>query len=526
MAIDQRDIITFLSTPEAHGLRHARVERIDTHISVVFLVRGRAYKMKRAVTFPYLDYSTLELRRLACQREVALNRRTAPAIYRAVVAVTAEPGGRLVLGGSGEAVEWLVEMARFDDGMLLDNLADTHRLPVELAEQLGRAIADFHEHAAPRRDYGGEPGMRRVVDGNLSEMLADRSGTLDPAGCAALHGQARAAMDRCSALLDARRVHGLVRQCHGDLHLHNVFLSDGVPTLFDAIEFNDDFACIDVMYDFAFLLMDFEHRGLAPQANAALNAYLMLRPDYAGLALLPLFLSCRAAVRSKVSLAEANVLSDAHAQAAHRCEARAYLQLSQALLEPDPPSLVAIGGLSGSGKSTVARLLAPAIGAIPGAVVLRTDVIRKHMMGVQLSRRLPESAYDAETTARVYARAIHAAEACLRAGHSVILDAVFADRRHRDAVERIATEAGVPFCGLWLEVPYRTAARRLHARATDASDADVRVLQMQTRRDPGEMFWRRVDASGQAREVADAAREVVAGANAARRGPAHLVATE
>jgi predicted kinase len=358
-----------------------------------------------------------------------------------------------------------------------------------------------------------------VLDGNLAEMLADRSGTLDPAACSRLHRDAGAALDRYGILVDARRVHGLVRQCHGDLHLHNVFLADGAPTLFDAIEFNDDFACIDVMYDFAFLLMDLVHRGLEPHANAALNGYLEVRPDYAGLALLPLFLSCRAAVRSKVNLAQASVQDDVQAEAAHRCEARAYLQLAQTLLDPGKPSLVAIGGLSGSGKSTVARLLAPSLGAVPGAVVLRTDVIRKHMFGVDQAHRLPESAYDAETTLRVYARAMHAAEACLRAGHSVVLDAVFGDRRQRDAAERIASDAGVPFCGLWLETPYRVAARRLHARASDASDADVRVLQMQARRDPGEIFWTRIDAGGPAGQVADTARLVVATASEGPHAP-------
>ncbi|HXW04971.1 MAG TPA: AAA family ATPase [Vicinamibacterales bacterium] len=512
MPITQREVIAFLSTPRAYGRRRGRIERIDTHISIVFLVGVRAYKLKRDVTFPYLDYSTLERRRAACEREVRLNRRTAPDVYRAAVAVTLERDGRLALGGLGEPVEWLVEMVRFDGRALLDRLADQQRFPVDLAHELGGTIARFHDHALPRRDYGGEAGIRRVIDGNLAEMLEDRSGTLDPRKCATLHDRSSALVDRAALLLDARRLHGLVRQCHGDLHLHNVFLADGVPTIFDAIEFNDDFACIDVMYDFAFLLMDLLHRGLRPHANAALNGYFEVRPDPAGLSLLPLVLSCRAAVRAKVSLAEARVQRDAEAEARRRRDARAYLELAQAVLTPARPVLVAIGGLSGSGKSTLARRLAPAVGGAPGAVVLRTDVIRKHLFGVPESRRLPDSAYDAETTARVYARAVHLAEACLRAGQAVLLDAVFGDVRHRQAVERLAAEAGVPFCGLWLDVPYRTAARRLHARRGDASDAGIRVLQQQARKDLGPVHWVRVDAGGGADQVALNARQVLAAA--------------
>jgi aminoglycoside phosphotransferase family enzyme/predicted kinase len=505
----QQEVIAFLSTPDAYGLRDGRVERIDTHISVVFLAGRRAYKLKRAVTFPYLDYSTLEQRRAACERELRLNRRTAPSIYRAVVAVSSEHDGSLVLGGSGTPIEWLVEMRRFDDDRLLDRLADEGQLRLDLAHTLGGTIAAFHDHAAPRREYGGEAGIRRVVDGNRDEMIADGSGTLDRASCLTLHERATAALERHAVLLDARRVHGLVRQCHGDLHLRNVFLDDGVPRLFDAIEFNDDFACVDVMYDLAFLLMDLVHRNLPAHANAVLNGYLEARPDYGGLAALPLFLSCRAAVRAKVSVAQSTVQQDDEARAALRATARAYLDLSGHLLQTSRPSLTAIGGLSGSGKSTLALSLAPEIPPAPGAIVLRSDVIRKRLFGVDVHERLPASAYDAEAAAKVYGRMLHSAEACLRAGHSVVLDAVFIDPRHRNAAERVAIACAAPFLGIWLDVPYRVAAGRLHARPPDASDADVAVLQKQTRMDPGPVRWVRLEGAGDAASIAASARRHV-----------------
>jgi predicted kinase len=275
-----------------------------------------------------------------------------------------------------------------------------------------------------------------------------------------------------------------------------VFLRDGEPTLFDAIEFNDDLACIDVMYDFAFLLMDLVFRGLPRHANAALNSYLETRPDYRGLTLLPLFLSCRAAIRAKVTAASALRQQDSLETGRLRAEAQAYLELAQRLLRPSQPLLVAIGGFSGSGKSTLAAALAPLVGPAPGAIVVRTDVIRKQMFGVHPLQSLPDDAYVPEVSARVYARALHAAEACIRSGHAAILDAVFAEPGHRRAVERLAAEAGVPFTGVWLEVPYDIAARRLESRTADASDATARVLRAQARKSVGDIAWTRLDGCG------------------------------
>jgi aminoglycoside phosphotransferase family enzyme/predicted kinase len=488
----QRETIDFLSRPEAYG-RVGAVERIDTHISIVFLAGRRAYKLKRAVTFPYLDYSSLQLRRAACEREVRLNRRTAPDLYRAAVAVTREPDGRLALGGHGEPIEWLVEMSRFDDSLLLDRLAEAGRLDVPVVVRLADIVASFHDGALPRRDHGGTASMRRVVEGNRVEMLGDSGGALDRQACAALCAESLAAIEGHDLLLEARRLHGLVRQCHGDLHLHNVFLRDGQPTLFDAIEFNDDLACIDVMYDFAFLLMDLVFRGLPRHANAAVNSYIERRRDYRGLTLLPLFLSCRAAIRAKVAAAAARVQQNRLEAARLRTEAQAYLTLALRLLRPSRPALVAIGGLSGSGKSTLAASLAPSLGPAPGAVIVRSDVIRKEMFGVEPTHRLPDSAYVPEVSAEVYARALHAAEACVRSGHAAIVDAVFAEPGHRRAVERMAAEAGVPFTGIWLEVPYDVAAQRLESRSADASDATARVLRAQARKSVGEIAWARLD---------------------------------
>jgi hypothetical protein len=504
----QDEVIAFLSEPSAHGLRRGVVERIDTHISIVFLAGPRAYKLKRAVAFPYLDYLTLDKRRDACERELRLNRRTARGLYLAVIAVTRSADGRLALGGVGEPIEWLVEMRRFDQDSLFDRQAERGTLSVDLSRRLAFAVAALHEHASPRREYGGSAGMKWVIEGNHQEMTVT-PGDLDRRACDALYAGALNALDRWSLLLDARRVHGLVRQCHGDLHLHNVCLVGDQPTLFDAIEFNDEISCVDVMYDLAFLLMDLLHRGLPAHANAVMNGYLELRPDFGGLALLPLFLSCRAAIRAKISVAQAAVQPHAETAARLRAEAHEYLDLALTLLQPPPPRMIAIGGFSGSGKSTLAARLAPELGAPPGAVLLRSDVIRKRLFGVDPLARLPGSSYDEEATARVYGWMLHAAESAAQAGHSVIVDAVFADPAHRAALERIAASVGVPFTGLWLDVSEPVAAQRLRARVRDASDATVPVLLAQMARPTGAMTWRRTDGSGSIADVEAATRVIL-----------------
>ena len=492
---DQSAVIALLADPKSWGAGVTRVERIDTHGAVVFLGGARALKLKRAVRFAYMDFSTPERRRRFCEAELALNRRTAPDIYRGVVAVTREADGRLALGGPGAPVDWLVDMRRFDDSTLFDRLAERRRLTPELVESAADAIADLHLSAERRTDHGGVAVLRRVIEGNGRELEQLGGGALDAAKVAALRRESLALLERRAPLIESRRQAGLVRQAHGDLHLHNICLVDGRPTLFDCIEFNDDFAVIDVLYDLSFLLMDLEHRGLRPLANRVLNRWLARLGDFAGLALLPLYLSSRAAIRAHVSLSMAEVQEDASAAAALRAEAAVYLDAALAYLRPPPPALVAVGGLSGSGKSTLARALAPALGPSPGAVIARSDLIRKELLGVPATRRLGAEGYTPEVTARVYAEMRARAAAALAAGHAAILDAVHARPAERDAAEAVARDAGVPFRGLWLEVPAEVMARRIEARRADASDATVAVLERQLGYDTGTITWTRLPAA-------------------------------
>lgn len=500
----QQAVVDYLMRPATHG--GAAVERIDTHSATVFLAGPRALKLKRAVRFDYLDFSTEPLRRAACEAEVRINRRAAPAIYRGVVAVTREADGSLALDGRGTPVDWLVDMVRFDQEGLFDRLAARDALDLSLMRPLAAAIAQFHLTAERRTDHGGQSGMAWVVDGNAAGFSEQGAGIFDPALAAEVSTSSRLELECQAELLERRRRDGFVRQCHGDLHLRNIVLLGGRPTLFDAIEFNDEIACVDVLYDLAFLLMDLWKRQLPRHANAVMNGYLADTGDLAGLALLPFFLSCRAAVRAKTSATAARVQPDARRTRELQDVAREYLAMARDLLTRPPPRLVAVGGLSGSGKSTLAMALAPSIGGPPGALVLRSDEIRKSLCGVPPLQRLGSDAYTQDMTARVYRTLIDRAAVALRGGRPVVVDAVCARPSDRAAVEAVAESASVPFVGIWLDAPRDVLVARTERRGPDASDADAGIVRLQLAEDPGAIRWPRLDASPSAASVLEQAQ--------------------
>lgn len=491
---DQSDVIAFLSAHFTHD-GHL-VEQIETHASIVWLADDRAWKMKRAVRYDYLDFSTVQRRRAMCEAEVRLNRRSAPALYLGVVPVTREADGPLALGGDGPAVEWLVSMKRFDQRGLLDRLASRGLLDVRLMAPLGQAVAQLHAPAQHRADHGGSDGMAWVIEGNASGL---RQYALDVVVSAAeidaLTSASKARLTQDASLLDARRATGMVRDCHGDLHLRNVVLLEGQPTLFDGIEFNDELSCIDVAYDLAFLLMDLWRRDLPLHANAAWNAWLAETEDYDSLPLLPLFLSCRAAVRAKTSATAASMQADERQRIELQAAAHGYVDLAQRFLAPRPPRIVAIGGLSGSGKSTLARSLAPYLGAAPGAALIRTDELRKRLFGVSPLTPLGTEGYAPGISQRVYARAASLTERVAAAGHGAVVDAVFARLEDRDAIARCAAAAGMPFVGFWVEAAESVRLDRTLHRGPDASDATAEVVRRQRDQLSGAVTWHRLDGT-------------------------------
>ncbi len=386
-------------------------------------------------------------------------------------------------------------MNRFPQEALFDRLASVGALGVELMPPLASAIADFHRSAEHRPDHGGKAGMSWVIDGNAAGFAEFGRACLDPSAAYRVTDDSRRELERHAELLERRRQSGFVRQCHGDLHLRNIVLLDGTPTLFDGVEFNDEISCTDVLYDLAFLLMDLWRRRLPRHANTVWNRYLVETADLDGLSLLPLFLSCRAAVRAKTSATAAQLQHDAQRRSELEGTAREYLAMAEQLLHPPQPCLVAVGGFSGSGKSTLALGLAPSVGAVPGAVVLRSDETRKRLCGVPLLQRLGPEGYSPHVSERVYATVAEQAALVLRAGHSVVVDAVYARAADRRVIEQVAEAASVPFIGLWLDAPESVLIDRTAQRRSDASDADANVVRMQRAQDIGDIRWPRLDAS-------------------------------
>ncbi len=353
------------------------------------MTEDRAYKLKRAVRFPYLDYATSERRRLMCAAEVRINRRTAPAIYRGTIAVTRDDHGRFAFDGAGDPVDWLVEMVRFDETALFDAMAERGALTRPVLEDLADAIADFHHRAERKPEAGGSVAMAALIENNAQSFAvcfaACPDEALDPEAVECLLAGWRRQLDEQHTLLDQRRAGGHVRHCHGDLHLGNIVLYEGRPTLFDAIEFNDAFADIDILYDLAFLLMDLAHRAAPILPALAFNRYCDATGDSSGLALLPLFVSLRAGIRAHVE-AVGRRPSPIGARARRRfAGARRYLR----------PRMRGPAADSAAASSLSAGCREPASPASPGrwrrscaerpgARVVRTDCIRKRLAGVAL----------------------------------------------------------------------------------------------------------------------------------------------
>lgn len=472
----------------------ARSERmIETACARVFLAGDAAWKLKRPADLGYADFRTIGQRKWALDRELAFNAPAAPDIYRRVLTITREPGGGFAFDGAGEACDYALEMRRFDEAGVLAN--DPGKVDGAMAERLGRMIAGYHA-AAPLRPEGGWAALAWTIGSN-AELLNELKGRLPHDRVEAMVEATNAELARQLPLLKARTAAGFARRCHGDLHLANILVEDGDPILFDCIEFNDLLSDLDVQYDLAFLLMDLDFRGRRDAGVRVLSAYLDTAARsfgealWPGLAALPLMLSVRAAVRAHVA---------AHSGDLPLC--LAYVEAAIAHLSPPPPVLAATGGFSGTGKTTFARAVAPGLGASPGAVVLRTDEVRKRLAGVGPVERLPREVYTPQFYERVYETLFADAQAMLRAGRAVVLDATFTEPRLRARAEALAAECGVPFRGAWLAAPLDVLEARVGARTGDASDADIQVLRGQVAQFAGQSTdWAQVDAT-QATEAA------------------------
>jgi len=460
-APDQTEVVAFLQ-----GL--AGEAPVETHISAVFRGVDTVWKLKRAVRLPFVDFSRPDDRCRCLRRELELNAPYAPGLYRDVVAVVRGPGG-LAFGaeptgaigpvcaiGPADAIDWVLRMARVPEGDFLDRMT----LTPALLDATADAVAEMHAALPPVMVEHPVQRLRQVVLGNGRSALA---AGLPPDAVRRWQEGMLAAVEAHAALIAGRAAAGFVRRAHGDLHLGNLLLWHGRPAPFDALEFDEELATIDLGYDLAFLLMDLEHRASRAAANRVLGRYVGRSGDAALVGLLPAFLSMRAMVR-------------AHVEASRGLGGLDYLDIALATLCPAPPVVVAVGGLMGTGKTTLARALAPELGPAPGALVLRSDEVRKRLQAVRPEVRLPPSAYDAVSHRRTDAALLAAVRDAAAGRHAVVVDATFLDPVLRGDVAAVARTAGMPFVGLWLHAPQAELERRVAARLGDASDATVAVL--------------------------------------------------
>ncbi|PSJ61489.1 AAA family ATPase [Pseudaminobacter soli (ex Li et al. 2025)] len=501
---DQHRAIEFLNDPASYGLFEP-VQVMETHISMIFLVGNRAFKMKRAVKLPYVDFSTADLRLAACEKEVALNSVTAPGLYLGVRRIASREDGSLCFSAGGPPVEAVVEMVRFDQSCLFDRMAVSGTLTPALMTEVARQIAQFHATAPVVTAESGSANLAGVLD--INEAGFATSHVFDAEEIKSFAGRFRKALQRHAHHLDRRAAASKIRRCHGDLHLRNICLFEGAPRLFDCIEFNDQIATVDVLYDLAFLLMDLWHRGLRQFANLVMNRYLDETGDEDGFCLLPFFMAVRAAVRAHVTATQAQ--EGGENSQALIATARSYFELAHSLLDEQPPRLIAIGGLSGSGKSTVAVVLSPEIGSPPGARLLESDRIRKAMFGVDPETRLGPDAYQPDVSAKVYRALRERAGAILSSGGSVVADAVFDRADNRALMEKAASDHSVRFTGIWLDADPATLLKRVEARVGGSSDATVEVLKGQLERASERIDWRRLNAEPPAAETAREIRNLL-----------------
>jgi len=472
--------ISSMLDPDAYNHTVKRIELIETHISWVVLTGDFAYKIKKPVDFGFLDFSTLEKRRAFCEQEIILNRRMAPGIYLDVVAISSIRG-KLVISGTGRAMEYAVKMIQFPQSSQLDHMLLAGELNVEHMEPIARMLADFHQTvpvADNASDYGSADMVYRPVEENFTQINQYMVSGQYAATLNELHQWSKSECARLRAVFKQRKRDGFVRECHGDMHLRNLVWLDGQPMAFDCIEFDPGLRWIDVICDMAFLVMDLHDRKESRLANRFLNSYLEVTGDYAGLSVLPFYLCYRALVRAKVDalrLEQPNVTEHEREQSSGEFES--YIELATDYTRQHTSRLIIMRGLSASGKSTVSRHLLDALGAIR----IRSDIERKRLFNLERADSAPGKLdlYSEQATRDTYEKLAELAAGLIGHGYSVVVDAAFLEYEQRKRFQSLANRSGIPYTILETWAPDEVLRRRISNRKHDVSDADIAVLKNQ-----------------------------------------------
>ncbi len=469
---DFRRLVEELRHSDLLGAAGGTVDVRETHASVVFLTQTEAYKLKKPVNLGFLDYSSRRRRALMARREVNLNRRLAPSVYLGVERLVRRADGSLAFGHAGPALDYLVHMRRLADSESLAARLHTGLVTVSDIRRVADRIAAFHASAAvaPAR-YGRRAHLQRNTAENL-DAIACGSGTwLSRPVVDELDRRMRDFLAISEPLFAARIAAGLIRDGHGDLRCEHVYLSGDAIHIIDCIEFASRFRKGDVGLDLAFLAMDLATSGAPDLAKALVEQYARATHNDLG-GLLPFYMAYRATVRCKVALVRATEMEfEASQRESASREALRYLYAALRFIRMDEtPWLIAVGGLTGTGKSTTAQLLA----SVLPAEIVSADETRKRLAGLGPNQHRydapGEGIYSPETTARVYAALGARAEAALAAGRWLILDATFRRRADRDAVRAVAARYAARFLFVQCTAPDEIVRARLDARTAAGGD--------------------------------------------------------
>lgn len=478
-------LIDALQNPALYDHPVTEFKLYQTHISWVLLTGEYAYKIKKPMDFGFLNFTTLEQRQHFCQQELKLNQRLAPEIYLDVLPISGSEGAP-ELGDDSAPFEYAIKVKQFDNDQLLSVLQANDGLTQEHMDGLAQQIASFHADIAKADDSTvlGDPAevlapAQQNFD-QIKEMLSDKA-VLNQ--LAQLEGWMRDTFTRLEPLFAKRKQNGMVRECHGDIHLGNAVVIDGSVTLFDGIEFNDEFRWIDVISDVAFLVMDLEAHAEDKLARHFINLYLELTGDYEGLQLLSFYKSYRAMVRAKVTrfmLADPNI--DDAARSNLEADYQRYIDLAESYTMFEQPFMLITHGVSGSGKSSISRAVIQELGVIR----IRSDVERKRLFGLDANDRshsdLDAGIYTPEATEQTYQRLIELADGIIHSATPVIIDATNLKRWQRDALREKAEQLAVPALTLSFTASEETLRRRVkkrHIEGDDASEAGLEVLEKQ-----------------------------------------------
>ncbi|MEQ9407404.1 MAG: AAA family ATPase [Fuerstiella sp.] len=482
MAIHPTTLIDGLKNPAAFPHSCQQIQVMETHISWVVLTGQRAYKIKKPVNLGFVDFTTLTQRRHFCEEELRLNRRLAPDLYLDVVPITGTLQNPQV-DGDGPAIDYAVRMLQFDQPNLLSNLSRSelqHHHIDDLADRCGQ----FHL-AATVADAGSEFGTPDGIMTSVRENFDVLCAAEDPIAemASGLRRLAEQQFQLLKPVFEQRRQNGMVRECHGDMHLGNMFLQRDHVVVFDGIEFNEGFRWIDIINDMAFAVMDFEDRNLNDLARRFLNRWLENTGDYAGLRVLPFYAAYRAAVRAKIDAIRLNQPEVSSSEQRHLSkDCLGYLEQARHHTAVRQPWLLITTGPSGSGKTTVTQGLIEATETIR----IRSDVERKRLFGLRPEESSDSGTkhrmYSPETTTAVYDHLATLATQVITAGFPVVVDATFLKQAERERFAALAAELQVPYGIIRCDAEPDTLKQRIQSRRqqqADASEADATVLQQQ-----------------------------------------------